>query len=92
MFRFTIRELVLLTLVVAMGVGWWLDRLRLSRAENAAQQYRAREQRVIAQFQSWQDEWARVQDEVDDETKAKITAGYRRIESEKFGDDATSGR
>jgi hypothetical protein len=26
MFRFTIRELVLLTLVVAMGVAWWLDR------------------------------------------------------------------
>jgi hypothetical protein len=25
MFRFTIRELVLLTLVVAMGVGWWLE-------------------------------------------------------------------
>jgi hypothetical protein len=25
MFRFTIRELVLLTLVVAMGVGWRLD-------------------------------------------------------------------
>ena len=25
MFRFTIRELVLLTLVAAMGVGWWLD-------------------------------------------------------------------
>jgi hypothetical protein len=30
MFRFTIRELVLLTLVVAMGVGWWLDRSRLA--------------------------------------------------------------
>ena len=29
MFRFTIRELVLLTLVVAMGVGWWIDRNRL---------------------------------------------------------------
>jgi hypothetical protein len=29
MFRFTIRELVLLTLVVAMGVGWALDHLRL---------------------------------------------------------------
>ena len=28
MFRFTIRELVLLTLVVALGVGWWIsDRL-----------------------------------------------------------------
>ena len=25
MLRFTIRELVLLTLVVAMGVGWWLE-------------------------------------------------------------------
>ena len=33
MFRFTIRELVLLTLVVAMGVGWWLEhRLHLSSA------------------------------------------------------------
>jgi hypothetical protein len=30
MFRFTIRELVLLTLVVAMGVAWWLDRESLS--------------------------------------------------------------
>jgi len=29
MFRFTIRELVLLTLVVAMGVAWWLDRAQL---------------------------------------------------------------
>jgi len=26
MFRFTIRELVLLTLVVAMGFAWWIDR------------------------------------------------------------------
>lgn len=30
MLRFTIRELVLLTLVVAMGVGWWLDRSQLA--------------------------------------------------------------
>jgi len=29
MFRFTIRELVLLTLVAAMGVGWWIDRRKL---------------------------------------------------------------
>jgi hypothetical protein len=29
MFRFTIRELVLVTLVAAMGVAWWLDRTRL---------------------------------------------------------------
>ena len=32
MFRFTIRELVLLTLVVAMGVAWWVDRTRLAAA------------------------------------------------------------
>jgi len=31
MFRFTIRELVLLTLVVAMGVAWWLDRSQMER-------------------------------------------------------------
>ena len=31
MFRFTIRELVLLTLVVGMGVGWCVDRRRLSQ-------------------------------------------------------------
>jgi len=30
MFRFTIRELVLLTLVVAMGVGWGLEHWLLS--------------------------------------------------------------
>jgi len=29
-FRFTIRDLLWLTLVVAMGVGWWLDHQRLS--------------------------------------------------------------
>jgi hypothetical protein len=28
MFRFTIRELVLVTLVAAMGLAWWLDRAR----------------------------------------------------------------
>ena len=30
MFRFTIRELVLLTIIVAMGVGWWVDRRALT--------------------------------------------------------------
>ena len=32
MFRFAIRELVLLTLVVAMGVAWWLHYQRMERA------------------------------------------------------------
>jgi hypothetical protein len=35
MFRFSIRELVLLTLVVAMGVGWWLDSRSKRRKEAA---------------------------------------------------------
>ncbi len=34
MFRFTIRELVLLTLGVAMGVGWWLDHRGLRARAN----------------------------------------------------------
>jgi len=32
MFRYTIRELVLLTLVVAMGVGWWIHYRQLNQA------------------------------------------------------------
>jgi hypothetical protein len=35
MFKFTIRELLLLTLVAAMGVGWWVDRSRLASRERA---------------------------------------------------------
>jgi hypothetical protein len=29
-FRFTIREIVLLTLVVGLALGWWIDHRRLS--------------------------------------------------------------
>ena len=31
MFRFSIRELMLVTLVVAFGVGWWVDRSNLEK-------------------------------------------------------------
>jgi hypothetical protein len=31
MFRFTIRELVLLTLIVGLGLGWGLERLEQTR-------------------------------------------------------------
>ena len=30
MFRYTIREIFLLVLIVALGVGWWLDHQRLT--------------------------------------------------------------
>jgi len=36
MFRFTIRELVLLTLVVAIGVGWYCDRANQQAAWRSA--------------------------------------------------------
>ena len=29
MFRFTIRDLILLTAIAAIGIGWWLDRRAL---------------------------------------------------------------
>jgi hypothetical protein len=32
MSRFTIRELLLVTVIAALGIGWWLDHSRLSRA------------------------------------------------------------
>ena len=36
MFRFTIRELILLTVIVAMGAAWWVDRAKLaSQYDNA---------------------------------------------------------
>jgi len=42
-FRFTIRDLFWLTLVVALAVGWWIDRARLgaqlSKLEQQAYSY-----------------------------------------------------
>ena len=31
MFRFTIRELLLLTLIAALALGWWMDHRRMKR-------------------------------------------------------------
>jgi hypothetical protein len=42
MFRFTMRELVLVTLIVAMGLGWWLDRKNLVRVSKFKAQFWAR--------------------------------------------------
>ena len=30
-FRFTIRDLLLVTAIIAMAIGWWLDRSRIDR-------------------------------------------------------------
>jgi len=38
MFRFTIRDVLWLTVVVALGVGWSVDRVRLTSQLAAAQE------------------------------------------------------
>ena len=35
-FRFTIRDLLLLTVIVALAIGWWLDHWKLTK-ENSAE-------------------------------------------------------
>ena len=49
MFRFTIRELVLLTLVVSVGLGWWLDRRRLAGPLQELAEFQTAKQRELAQ-------------------------------------------
>ena len=36
MFRFTIRELLLLTVIFGMGIGWWTDHRRLREGATQA--------------------------------------------------------
>jgi hypothetical protein len=53
-FRFTIRELVLLTAFVAMGMGWWLDhRRKLPMALLDALQFRG--DRAVADVRAVKD-------------------------------------
>jgi hypothetical protein len=71
MFRFTIRELVLLTIIVAMGVGWWIDRgIYLSQAGNLASDNVARSAEVAKQTARAEDAW-RVLTETVNATTAK---------------------
>ena len=42
MIRFTIRELVLVTVIVALGLGWWLNRSHLNVDRRRAD-YRTRQ-------------------------------------------------
>ncbi|MBI3464720.1 MAG: hypothetical protein HY000_16940 [Planctomycetes bacterium] len=44
MFRFTIRELLLVVVLAAVGIGWWADRLRV-----AAEMDRIRHRAEIAE-------------------------------------------
>jgi len=57
MLRFTIRELVLLTLVVAMGVGW-AQEYRRRGPENA--RLRAENEKLVAQWKEMYRAWISV--------------------------------
>jgi len=46
MLRFTLRDLFWFTLVVAMGVGWWVDRGRLTEAERRAELWELKANRL----------------------------------------------
>ena len=43
MFRFTIRDVLWLTVVVALAVGWWIDRGRLVAEKNEARVWKQSE-------------------------------------------------
>jgi hypothetical protein len=58
MFRFTIRDLVLVTLVVAMGVAWWLDHQRGVAACNALQKAReSDDDQFLIRWEKREREW-----------------------------------
>src|SRR4029453_13842663 len=50
MFRFTIRDLVLLTLIVALGVGWWIDRRRMAASLAELDEYKLPEKRDLGRM------------------------------------------
>jgi len=52
MFRFTVREMLLATLVVGLVLGWWLDRGRLERLR-AMEEHRATNAESLAA--DWRD-------------------------------------
>jgi len=56
MFRFTIRDVLWLTVVVALAFGWWLDRSRLS-------EQLAHDQRVIGALKLLDERWPNWPDE-----------------------------
>jgi hypothetical protein len=38
MFRFSIRELAMVTMIAAMAIGWWLDRRQIAMERDTAVQ------------------------------------------------------
>ena len=58
MFRFTIRDVLWLTVVAGLGVGWWIDRNKTRAA------WRSDRDRIQATWQSERDEWQALLDRI----------------------------
>jgi len=56
MFRFTIRELVLVTVIVAMGVAWWSQQKRLKK-DAIGWKHRAAAAKLVLRSRGWEVNW-----------------------------------
>jgi len=63
MFRFTIRDVLWLTVVVGLGLGWWMDRQSLSNRLRHAETVIGGFKLLDDRFPAWQAEFARWLDE-----------------------------
>jgi len=82
MFQFTIRELVLLTLVVAMGVGWWLDRSSLTSQLKANGIWKLRANLLADQLD--QRGWAVTWDDKYVQLEHKESGGTERVHAGNY--------
>lgn len=59
MFRFTIREMFLLLVIVALGLGWWVDHRRMSTELASAKkwQHAAGAAEAVLNNLGWKTQW-----------------------------------
>jgi len=52
MFRFTIRDVLLLTLIVGLAVGWWVDHRRLAKLADDGESWKWKANDLAAHWRS----------------------------------------
>lgn len=59
MFKFTIRDLLLVTVIAALAVGWWLDRSRLAPRANTSDTWKFRAESLAERVRpdGWHVKW-----------------------------------
>jgi hypothetical protein len=51
--KFSIRDLLLVTVIVALAVGWWVDRGRLAIENRRLENLHENDQEVLDQMREW---------------------------------------